>query len=165
MWFSNGNTTITKKLWIPRIHRRSKNLVNLGNMKDCENQSNWPKIRNSKKAYKTFRCWKQIDLDAPSQKLGTPRMRIKPIVLEGFWWSQGSKSDYALSHVESRGDYSNILRPQRWRTKITHYVIVGFVRATARFWKVPNRESQRRCSFAEDYDVHSARQNRRTPMN
>ena len=103
--------------------------------------------------------WRKIDVDAPRRKRGTPRMRIKHVVFEWFWWSQGSKSDGALSHFESRWDYSNILRPQRWGTKLAHYVLVSFAAATARFWKVPNRQSQRHRSLAEDYDVLAARPN------
>ena len=56
---------------------------NLRNMKDCENQSNRQKIRNSKKAYKTCRVLRTIDIEAPRQKSETPRMLIKPIVFEG----------------------------------------------------------------------------------
>ena len=138
---------------------------NLGNMKNCEKQSNRPKIRHSKKAYNSNRFWRKIDVDASWQKLGTPRMLMKCVVFEGFWWSQGSKSDGALSHFESRRDYSNILRPQRWGTKLAHYVIVGFAAATARFWKVPNRQSQRHRSLAEDYDVLTARPNQVIPSN
>ena len=137
----------------------------LGNMKNCEDQPNRQKKRYSKKAFKTCRFWRKMDVGAPRQKSDTPRMLMKSVVFEWFWWSQGSKSDDALSHFESRRDYSNILKPQRWGVKLTHYVIVGLAAATARFWKVPNRESERHCSLAEDYDVLTARPNRRTPMN
>ena len=115
-------------------------------MNNYENRSTTTKKGNSKKAF----C-RKVDDETPTQKRDTPRILIIPVAFEGVWRSQGSKRDGAVSHFEFRRDYSNILRPQRRRTKITHYVIVGFAAATARFWKVPNRESQRHRSFAEDY--------------
>ena len=69
---------------------------NLGNINNSEKQSKRPKIRHSKKAYNSCRVWRKFDADAPWQKLGTPRMLMKPVVFEGFWWSQGSKTDYAV---------------------------------------------------------------------
>ena len=61
---------------------------NLGNMKDYENQSATTKIattkiRHSKKAYDYSRFSRKIDVDAPRQKVGTPRMRIITVVFEG----------------------------------------------------------------------------------
>ena len=41
---------------------------NLGNMKDCENQSTTAKKRHSKKAYNYNRFLRKID-DAPTQKM------------------------------------------------------------------------------------------------
>ena len=55
---------------------------NLGNMKDCENQSSTRKKRNSKKAYETCRFRRKIDDDAPRPKKGTFKKLMKPDVFE-----------------------------------------------------------------------------------
>ena len=55
----------------------------LRNMKDYENESATTKIRHSKKAYNYCRFSIKIDVDAPRQKLGIPRMLIFTVVFEG----------------------------------------------------------------------------------
>ena len=121
------------------------------NMKDCEQQSTSQKIRHSQNACNYCRFWKKIDDDAPRQKSGSPRMLTITVVFEECWWYRRCERHDAVSHFEYGRDYSSILRPKRWGTNITQYVSVSFAGATARFWKVPNRESQRHRSFTEEH--------------
>ena len=87
---------------------------NLGNMKNCENRSTTAKKGNSKKAYNSCCFWRKIDVDAPRRKRGTPRMLMKPVVFEGFWWSQGSKSDDAVRKCEYQ--QGRMIIWQKWAT-------------------------------------------------
>ena len=147
-----------------RNQRFDEREYNLGNMKDYENQSATTKKADSKDynsccVWIKNRWWRSKTKKADSQNAYIYFRFCRVLMITRVEERWRSSRIWILARTCDKNEAPVILR------QMTEYVIVGFPGATATFWKVPNRESERRRRHVTKMEVVGARQNRDTPSN